>query len=80
MTAALGPDPLRSKTDPTPARERIGRSRVAIGALLMDQQVLAGIGNVYRAEILYRHGVLDIGAGVKPAQRAGPQNGRRSPG
>jgi len=57
VTAALGPDPLRPKTDPTPARDKIGRSRVAIGALLMDQHVLAGIGNVYRAEILYRHGV-----------------------
>ena len=30
---------------------------MAIGALLMDQHVLAGIGNVYRAEILFRHGV-----------------------
>ena len=57
IVAALGPDPLRPKTDPAPARERIGKSRVAIGALLMDQHVLAGIGNVYRAEILYRHGV-----------------------
>ena len=26
-----------------------------IGALLMDQKVIAGIGNVYRNELLYRH-------------------------
>jgi len=69
ITAGLGPDPLRPRTDPTPARERIGRSRVAIGALLMDQSVLAGIGNVYRAEILYRHGVNPyvLGRDLEPA-------------
>ncbi len=50
----LGPDPLR-RSDPAKAFARISRSRVAIGALLMDQSVLAGVGNVYRAEILFRH-------------------------
>ncbi len=69
IVAGLGPDPLRPRTDPAPARERIGRSRVAIGALLMDQSVLAGIGNVYRAEILYRHGVNPyiLGRDLEPA-------------
>ena len=33
---------------------RLSRSRVAVGALLMDQAVLAGVGNVYRAEVLFR--------------------------
>jgi endonuclease-8 len=51
----LGPDPLRRKSDPGPAFARISRSRVAVGALLMDQAVLAGVGNVYRAELLFRH-------------------------
>ena len=49
----LGPDPLR-KSDPGKAWARISRSRVTIGALLMDQAVLAGVGNVYRAEVLFR--------------------------
>lgn len=53
----LGPDPLRAGADPDRAGARIARSRVAIGALLMDQQVVAGVGNVYRAELLFRHGV-----------------------
>lgn len=35
----------------------IGRSRVTIGQLLMDQAVVAGVGNIYRAEALYRAGV-----------------------
>jgi endonuclease-8 len=53
----LGPDPLRSDADPALAWERISKSRRAIGALLMDQSVLAGVGNVYRAELLFRHGI-----------------------
>jgi endonuclease VIII len=57
LLARLGPDPLRADADPEAAFRRISRSRVAIGALLMDQSVVAGIGNVYRAEILYRHHV-----------------------
>jgi endonuclease-8 len=57
LFARLGPDPLRPKDDPLRAYERIGRSRTVIGALLMDQKVVAGIGNVYRAELLFRHGI-----------------------
>ncbi len=55
LFARLGPDPLRPGSDPGKAFARIGRSRTSIAALLMDQQVLAGIGNVYRAELLFRH-------------------------
>ena len=51
----LGPDPLRPRTDGTAAHRRISASRTAVGALLMDQSVLAGVGNVYRAELLFRH-------------------------
>jgi len=51
----LGPDPLRDDADPDRAWQRISRSRTPIGALLMDQGVLAGVGNVYRAEVLFRH-------------------------
>ncbi len=53
----LGPDPLRPGTDPAPAWRRISRSRTPVATLLMDQSVLAGVGNVYRAEVLFRHGV-----------------------
>jgi formamidopyrimidine-DNA glycosylase len=57
ILARLGPDPLRPKADGGVAHRRIGASRTAVGALLMDQSVLAGVGNVYRAELLFRHGV-----------------------
>lgn len=53
----LGPDPLRRDADPAKALTRINRSGQPIAALLMDQSVVAGIGNVYRAELLFRHHV-----------------------
>jgi len=55
ILARLGPDPLRKDADPDLAWTRIHKSRRVIGALLMDQSVLAGVGNVYRNELLFRH-------------------------
>jgi endonuclease-8 len=55
VIARSGPDPLRPDADPLRAWERIRRSRQPIGGLLMNQSVLAGVGNVYRAELLFRH-------------------------
>lgn len=57
IVARLGADPLRRDADPGQAWERISKSRKTIGALLMDQSVIAGVGNVYRSELLFRHGV-----------------------
>ncbi|WP_134764949.1 DNA-formamidopyrimidine glycosylase family protein [Nocardioides sp. 1609] len=53
--ARSGPDPIRPDADPDRAWQRIRRSHRTIGALLMDQGVLAGVGNVYRAEVLFRN-------------------------
>ena len=55
IRARLGADPLRADADPHRAYARIRRSTVPVGALLMQQEVVAGIGNVFRAEVLYRH-------------------------
>jgi formamidopyrimidine-DNA glycosylase len=56
VMARLGPDPLVG--DPAQNEERfvraVRRKNVAIGQLLMDQSVVSGIGNVYRAEMLFR--------------------------
>ena len=54
LTGRIGPDVLRPDADPERAWARIGKSRTAIGQLLMDQAVMAGIGNIYRSEILWR--------------------------
>ncbi|MGH8894860.1 MAG: zinc finger domain-containing protein, partial [Actinomycetes bacterium] len=50
----LGPDPLRRRPAADLAWARLSRSRVPVGQLLMDQAVVAGVGNVYRAEVLFR--------------------------
>jgi endonuclease VIII len=55
VLAKLGPDPLRADADPDVAWTRISRSSRTIAELLMDQAVLAGVGNVYRCEVLLRH-------------------------
>jgi endonuclease-8 len=54
VLGSLGPDPLRPEADPDRGWQRIRRSSRPIGDLLLDQQVLAGVGNVYRAEVLFR--------------------------
>ncbi|MCX5037830.1 DNA-formamidopyrimidine glycosylase family protein [Streptomyces coelicoflavus] len=66
----LGPDPLRPDADPAAAHRRISRSRTTIAALLMDQKVIAGVGNVYRAEVLFRHGIDPYrpGKDITPAE------------
>ncbi|MEY4409296.1 MAG: hypothetical protein RLZZ138_547 [Actinomycetota bacterium] len=56
----LGPDPLRPDASGSESRrfvERVKKSTTAIGILLMNQEVLAGVGNVYRAELLFRAGI-----------------------
>ncbi len=53
---ALGPDPENDDPEAGEQRmlERVRRRRVPIALLLMDQSVVSGIGNVYRAEMLFR--------------------------
>ena len=53
VEARLGPDPLRPDADPGTGWGRVRRSRKPVAELLMDQQVLAGVGNVYRCEVLF---------------------------
>lgn len=53
----LGPDPLRPKANPEPFITKVTRSERSIGVLLMDQAVIAGVGNVYRSELCFRHGI-----------------------
>ena len=58
----LGPDPIR---DPGPGEPdprdafvaAVRRSRSPVGLLLMNQDVVAGVGNIYRAEALFRAGL-----------------------
>lgn len=55
--ARLGEDPLRDDADADAAGRRVRASRSAVGLLLMRQDLVAGIGNIYRAEVLFRAGI-----------------------
>jgi endonuclease-8 len=57
LLARLGPDPLRAEADPEAAWEVLKRRRIPISALVLDQRFIAGIGNVFRAEILFACGI-----------------------
>lgn len=57
LVARQGPDPLQP--DDGNAAEiafaKVTRSAKTIAELLMDQSVIAGVGNIYRCEVLWRH-------------------------
>lgn len=62
IAAGLGPDPLRrgarqSASALAEFQQRLSRKRIPIGAALLDQKVIAGIGNVYRAEFCFLEGI-----------------------
>ena len=57
VIARLGPDPLDPGTAPAEFIARVQRTRTAVGLSLMNQAVIAGVGNVYRAEVLFRRRV-----------------------
>lgn len=51
---AIGPDPLRDDANPQRFYDVAAKTRRRIGAILMDQKTIGGIGNIYRAEGLFR--------------------------
>lgn len=55
VIADSGPDPIRTDADPERAWAATSRSRKPIAAVLMDQRAFAGVGNIFRAEVLHRH-------------------------
>lgn len=68
VEAALGPDPLAvGAAQDAVARNRfvegVRRRRRAVGELVMDQSVAAGIGNIYRAEGLFLAGISPLRTG-----------------
>ncbi len=71
LLAGLGPEPLEPEFDGAVlARALKGRS-TSIKAALLDQSVVAGLGNIYVSEILHR-------AGLSPRRRAGSVAGLRA--
>ncbi|HUE78044.1 MAG TPA: bifunctional DNA-formamidopyrimidine glycosylase/DNA-(apurinic or apyrimidinic site) lyase [Sphingomicrobium sp.] len=62
--AALGPDALGPDLDALWFRRRFEGRRAPVKALLLDQRIIAGLGNIYACEALFR-------AGIHPARAAG---------
>lgn len=72
-SAALGPEPLEPGFTPEVLVARLATSRQPVKPFLLDQTRIAGIGNIYAVEALWR-------AGVSPRRRArnvGPVRARR---
>jgi formamidopyrimidine-DNA glycosylase len=57
VTGKLGPEPLAWDLAPDAFVRRIRPRKVVIKALLLDQTALAGVGNIYADEALYRAGI-----------------------
>ncbi len=64
----LGPDALLASDPDDPRLVRLWRSARAIKAALLDQSLIAGVGNIYADEALFR-------AGVRPRRRASTLTG-----
>jgi formamidopyrimidine-DNA glycosylase len=65
---ALGPEPL--DLTPRELKERLAGRSAPIKLLLLDQTIIAGLGNIYACEALYRAGIhpLRAGGSISPAR------------
>lgn len=70
LRSRLGPDPLRADAEPEIVIRRIRASRAPVGLLLMDQSVVAGIGAIYRSELLFRAGLHPLTPGREVGEDA----------
>jgi endonuclease-8 len=57
ILARLGPDILSPRPDMRLVLERLRRTDAAIANALLDQRIVSGIGNIYRAEALFLNGL-----------------------
>ncbi|MEO1015159.1 MAG: bifunctional DNA-formamidopyrimidine glycosylase/DNA-(apurinic or apyrimidinic site) lyase [Pseudomonadota bacterium] len=69
--AGMGPEPLSAAFSDAYFADRLRGGGSPIKTALLDQRVVAGVGNIYACEALYR-------AGVSPRRRAGTVPGARS--
>lgn len=68
---ALGPEPLAADFDGAALARRLAGRKTALKAALMDQRIVAGIGNIYACEALFR-------ARLSPFRKAGSVKGPRA--
>jgi formamidopyrimidine-DNA glycosylase len=71
LLAEIGPEPLDSSFDGSALAARLKGKAAPIKAALLDQRVVAGIGNIYASEALFR-------AGISPTRKSGTVQGERA--
>lgn len=64
LLSALGPEPLGNTFDEPYLIARLKGRNTPIKSALLDQRIVAGLGNIYVSEVLHR-------AGISPKRRAG---------
>ena len=70
---ALGPEPLDAAFTPEVLRDRAGRRTAPIKSVILDQRVLAGMGNLYTDEALHYAKIHPL----RPANKLKPEDWRR---
>lgn len=71
LLAALGPEPLGNAFDEAYLSARLKGRNTPIKSALLDQHIVAGLGNIYVCETLYR-------AGISPKKKAGELTVKRA--
>ena len=71
QSGKIGPDPLREDADVEVVWKKVAGSKKSVGSILMDQSMVAGIGNIYRAEILFK---VPVPAATHPLKAAQARN------
>ncbi len=69
--AGLGPEPLSDQFTPDVLAAALAGRKISIKAALLDQRVVAGLGNIYACEALYA-------SGISPRRCAGTVQGERA--
>ena len=69
LLSRLGPDPLNGDK-PQKMMERVSKRKTPIGLLLMDQSIVSGLGNIFRAELLFRAKVSPFRPGAEVPKKA----------
>ena len=67
----LGPDPLSNQFNADALARRLKGRASPIKAALMDQRIVAGLGNIYVCESLFR-------SGISPKRKSGTVQGGRA--
>ena len=73
----LGPEPLSRAFDAAALARALAKRRNALKVALLDQRVVAGIGNIYASEALHLARPVAVPPGVDYGHPAGAPRGRR---